>query len=359
MEGFGIRVPQTKDKQGILLQYSKELRSASAELNSIRRKLRSKISLSESIGVRLGKINDRIDEESQALQNYSDGLENIIVTYQQTENKIAGTENASANGLGEILKQLWEGTSGAVLGGAISGGNQSGDIKGTLSGELLGYSTKGTVTSGVKWKEKDGKYELDSVELIKAEGKAEVHLAKGKAEGNIGLLSGGIEGTLGQVAATGAVVASLCSEGELNPQIGISAEVKATAASGKAETELGTDNTNMHGEAKGELLTAKAKAEAAVGKVSYEDSSGNTVTGYGATGEVGAEAYLAKGEVSGGITIFGIDIDISLGGKAGGAGVKAEGHVTTGGVGGSVGLGLGLGAEIGINIDWSNFKFGW
>ena len=76
----------------------------------------------------------------------------------------------------------------------------------------------------------------------------------------------------------------------------------------------------------------------------------------GAKCKVGAEAYLAQGKVSGGFTIFGINIDAGVTGKAGGAGVNAEGKVTTGGVSGKIGAGLGLGAGVEISIDWSNFS---
>lgn len=66
--------------------------------------------------------------------------------------------------------------------------------------------------------------------------------------------------------------------------------------------------------------------------------------------------YFSQGKVSGGFTIFGIKIDAGVTGKAGGAGVSAEGKVTTGGVSGKIGAGLGLGAGVEISIDWSNFS---
>ena len=63
-----------------------------------------------------------------------------------------------------------------------------------------------------------------------------------------------------------------------------------------------------------------------------------------------------EGKVSGGFTIFGIKIDASIKGKAGGAGLTGAAEATTGGVEGEIGAGLGLGAGIKIKIDWTNFK---
>ena len=75
----------------------------------------------------------------------------------------------------------------------------------------------------------------------------------------------------------------------------------------------------------------------------------------GVEAKVGAEAYLAKGELSGGVSVFGIDIDVGVSGTAGGVGASAEGSVTTGGVSGSIGGSFGLGAGLELSIDWSDF----
>lgn len=101
----------------------------------------------------------------------------------------------------------------------------------------------------------------------------------------------------------------------------------------------------------------RVKNDTDVFTLTYKDeTTGQTKTELGAKGKVGAEAYLAQGKVSGGFTIFGIKIDAGVTGKAGGAGVSAEGNVTTGGVSGKIGAGLGLGAGVEISIDWSNFS---
>ena len=68
---------------------------------------------------------------------------------------------------------------------------------------------------------------------------------------------------------------------------------------------------------------------------------------------------MAEGKVSGGITVFGVKIDLSVSGKAGGAGAKASAKVGTEAVEGELGLGLGLGLGIKGKIDWTGFKLPW
>lgn len=68
---------------------------------------------------------------------------------------------------------------------------------------------------------------------------------------------------------------------------------------------------------------------------------------------------MAEGTVSGGFTIMGIKIKASVTGKAGGAGIGAEGRATTGGVSGEIKAGLGIGAGLKIDVDWSDFKPKW
>ena len=64
-------------------------------------------------------------------------------------------------------------------------------------------------------------------------------------------------------------------------------------------------------------------------------------------------------KVSGGINIFGINIDGAISGHAGGAGVKVGTVIAPSSVSGEIGAGLGLGLGIKITIDWSKFKFAW
>ena len=106
--------------------------------------------------------------------------------------------------------------------------------------------------------------------------------------------------------------------------------------------------------AEGTVLGAEAELSGGAGMITYKDeTTGKTRT---ELGKAGAEAYLAEGSISGGFTIFGIEVDVGASGKAGGAGVEAGGRVTTGGISGEIGAGLGLGLGLELSIDWSDFS---
>ncbi len=131
-----------------------------------------------------------------------------------------------------------------------------------------------------------------------------------------------------------------------------SAEAWAAVAKGEAEQTLGLDKYHVQGGAEGAVLGAGAEASAGIGM--YQDKDGNTQMGMHAS--AGAEAYVAKGEVKGGVTLFGIEVNASFGGQIG-AGASAEAEVSANSVkvGGSLAALLGISGE--IEIDWSDFGF--
>ncbi len=251
----------------------------------------------------------------------------------------------------------------AVVQGSVSSGvtlSNGVNVGSHASGNVLGGSYKTEKQFGVEWEEdeKTGEMKLDSVGIgYGAEG--EVHLAEGEIGSNIGPLSGTIGGTVGQVSASGSVGASLWKDGEFSPQLALDGSLGASGVTGKANLNLGSENNNGHIDLEGTVGEAEVKGGVGIGKVTYEDAKGNVKTAYGVKGEVGAEAYALTGKASGGITIFGIDIDIGISGKLGGAGASAGGTITKGGVKGSVSAGALAGLGLEISIDWTDFKFGW
>lgn len=233
--------------------------------------------------------------------------------------------------------------------GVASTGSIAGmDVSGKAEVDALGASV--TAEKSAEWDitEKNAK--------IGTSIKAEVYGVKGEAEGNIGYLNGKVSGTVGKVGATGEVGISLYEDGKLSPAITAELKVEAKAAEGEAEAKIGSEEHNVHVNAKGSFLGAEAGLEVGAGKITYTDDDGKQISAIGVKAEAGAEAYVAEGTVSGGFTLFGIEVDVGVTGKAGGAGAKAGGRVTTGGASGEVGLGLGLGVGVKIDIDWSNFK---
>ncbi len=176
----------------------------------------------------------------------------------------------------------------------------------------------------------------------------------GKIENSIGLFKQEMGIDVGSANAKGELGFTLFEDGRLRPQIKLSGKAEAEVLSANINNSFGTDTNNVHVGANGSVLGANANAGVQVGVIK-ESVNGVETTKFGVKGEVGAEAYVAQGEVKGGFTIFGIDVDLSVEGKVGGAGASAGAEVTTGGVGASLDLGLGLGAGVNINVDWSDF----
>lgn len=276
-------------------------------------------------------------------------------TFESMDSQLAGymdSAKAGGSGSGHTIETAsaeagtsdW--TSGSVLSGSVSG--ESGIISGSVSGDVLGYSMKGKITS--EWDMKDG-----NLTPFQVEGKIEGHIAQGELEGSIGILNGKVKGEVGSAGVKGSAGISLYKDGKLQPQISAGVKAEVAAAKGEASVGIGSEDIDVHAKAKGSVLGAKADAKAGIGAITYEDENGGTVTAFGVEASAGAEAYLAQGEVSGGFTLFGVKIDVAAEGKAGGAGAKAGGRVTTGGMEGELGLGLGLGLGLKVKIDWSNF----
>lgn len=243
---------------------------------------------------------------------------------------------------------------GTVGKGDFLGINTGGYAKGDILGASAGYDTVGEFS--IKFDE-NGHLDKDTSKVkIGVKGDVEGHVAKGEASGNIGYLNGSAEGTFLTGGAKGEVGLSIFDDGKFTPSVYGEVGVEGSVLEGKADTHFGSDQNNVHAKAEGALLTGEAGVEGAAGRIQITDDDGNKQTIWGAKGEAKAEAYLAEGSVSGGITILGVDVDVELEGKAGGAGAGAGGYVGTGGVGGELDVGLGLGVGVKIDIDWSDFK---
>lgn len=180
-------------------------------------------------------------------------------------------------------------------------------------------------------------------------------LAKGSIAATYGQAGIVASANVGEVAVSGKIGATLFKDGKFAPEIGAGVKAEVNAAKVDVKTNIGSEENNLHGKVSGQFLGYVAAAKLNVGKIEYVDSEGNKHTKYGVETDIGAESYVAKGSISGGITIFGINIDVSVEGKAGGGGAKAGGGVTNSSASGEIGLGfiLGLGAK--VNVDWSNF----
>lgn len=245
-----------------------------------------------------------------------------------------------------------DGFSGSVLSG--SGGFTVGPPGLSLAdvdyeGSVLGYEGEGKFTSS---------YDLEDGSFgTSLEGSIEGYAASGDVSLSSGDREVNLHGALGVVGAAGSIGLTLFENNRFQPSVGADVSVSATAAEGSVTATHGSENYNTHASAGGKLFTAEAEAGVAAGVITTKNSDGTESTTLGIKAEAGAEAYVASGEISGGLTIFGIDIDLTAKGHAGGAGATAGGSITTNGVSGELGLGLLAGVGLEVSIDWSDFEW--
>ncbi len=383
MASFSVDCSKIKSQAAALEGIEKKLNALQGDIRQVQNALSLHGSAGGSVRRAVGLQASEISEYGRKADSLAVGLRNVAAVYIKAENTIKGVEvrkrefdwtsllafphipgllNLVLSSLSSFGKGwIGEEVADAWLKGSVSGEGPLFGIStsGELYGELFGTSNKKEFGVKVKYKEKDGKMVFDELG-IGAEVSGEAHVAKGKAKGSIGFASGSIEAALGKVSAGGSIGAALFKDGKLSPQLYAKASAKAVAAEGSINGQLGNDDVNAHAKASGEVFTAEAKAEGAIGEFTYkDDATGETKTAFGVKGTVGAEAYAASGKVSGGITILGVKIDVGVSGHAGGVGGKIGGYIGSGGAKGTIGAGLGLGLGLDVSVDWSNFKWPW
>ncbi len=356
-----------------MFSLSEELRAASIRLKSLVEQTGSirnnlVIGNEEAIQIHnaLNKSNSKSERIIVSLRKSSEAMEQAANTYKNTEMKLLDNDNYSGEGKNSQNQDRLNITGMEVLFGVLSqlispmpvigiargllgyflGNNPSVNVAGDLFGGSVNGESKVTFGIDPDTGLKDVRAEVG----FDAEG----HLLDGSITTNLGMVSGNAGLTIGAISASGKIGGSLYKDGKFAP--GIEAEIKASvaAAKGSAGVSYGSEKNNAHINTEGTLFGAEAEASGRAGVITYEDEKGNVKTEVGVEGKVGAEAYIAKGEISGGFTIAGIKVDVGIGGKVGGAGVSAEGRLTAGGAKGKIGAGLGIGGDIELSIDWSN-----
>lgn len=304
-------------------------------------------------------MSNSLQEQISHLSSLSSGLVNISNNYINTEKAIQNNKLSITATLKDFIQNIIKLIEGEKINGDIwsIGKTNSGNlwgvipVTGSISGSLIGYEISGSHNWGSIEYDENGKIKNVGIDVgLSGSG----YLAKGTATSTIaGIITGTITGSVGNISGSGKIGASLFKDGKFEPALVAELKGKVNVAEGSYESKIGNEYIDKHIKVQGEVLGASAETSGQVGKVDYVDNAGNTVTGYGVHGKVGAEAYVAQGSVTEGWNILGIKIDATVSGKAGGGGVSVGGHATTSGVGidGSIGAGLGLGLK--INIDWS------
>lgn len=407
MPEFEVKVQSLQNISSRQAQLAGQLNECAAETENILRGLTMQIRQRERIDSRLREMKTAMERQSRAVSNLASTGEAIAALYQKTEDENSQQNPWNNWGLGmavidpsifnllfsgsggtggnytffdyvkdrwgnltpsqkNLLKDLTEiGISAAVGPGAVIGTlitavidpnkftgikdatqwKVSGEYKGDLNG--IEYGVSG---SAQMWKNEVKAKASANADLKKGDVKASAEAsasgsifdASGKA--NFGIASGSAGISVGSAAVAGSIGASLFKEGRLDPALYAEAKAEVSGVQGKLNGQVGSDTTNVHGEAKGTLGYAEAKAKASVNSEGLELSAG-------------AEACAAKGELSGGFTIAGIKVDAAVSGKAGAIGGTAKAKIGPNGIEGDIGASLGLGLGLNLKIDWSNCQF--
>ncbi len=235
---------------------------------------------------------------------------------------------------------------GAVMGTGVTSlfeQSQTNGISGGIDKFVHGSDTKHIL----EWNDDD-----DNVRFYR-ENEAFFHGISGKVDIKFDDFSGSGEINAFNGTASSAIYAEIMEDGNFNPKVGVKGEAKGNILEGDISGQIGNEEFNTHGELEGVLVGGEASGEVSLGDLG-EDEKGRTKYGLKVSG--GAEAYLAKGEARGGFTIFGIDVDYVISGKAGAAGIKAGGEISNQGIYIDAGLAALLGLEGEVSIDWSKFE---
>lgn len=373
MEEFKVKSSSVRQASQLLDTYQGFLSDRSSQIDTIRRQLRGKISQHEAIGSRLKTISDTVDDLQDTMRIMSHCLERVDFYYQQAENRIigqsiplidflknllTGTEQKHASSIfgkdGTVSRRVsfmdgeWhhDRVLGGIIGGgsgAVATGNQTikfGDYEGSITGKSLSgeYSydanaqaNKDNIEAYINGSAQGSAYQADVEQSIfddHVKNSAEISMFTGAVAARAGahLMHNGSTRYFGAYA---------------------SAEASGSVLHGSDRIQVGTVFVG----AEGDVLAAEASAAAGFGYLGT-DSDGAEV--YGVQAQAGAEAYLAQGTVHSGLSLFGIEVDVGLTGKVGGAGASAGGGVTNQGIDLKAGLGLGFGGELELSVDWTN-----
>ena len=376
MEEFSVRSSSVRQASQYLDSFQGFLSDRSSEIDTIRRQLRGKISQHEAIGFRLRTIADTVDSLQDTMRMMSHCLERVDYYYQRAEDRITGQSNPFSEimdllSTGSEEKKVFSffGMDGSITNSQkfMDGEQHHDDIPGGKSGG--GSGSVFTGNQSVKY----GDFEGNSTEKTFSGEYNYYAYAQGNKDNFGAAIGGNTEGSVYNVNAEGSFLDGLFkNQTEISFMTGAAAgragihlfknrdprysgiyakgEAGGSVLHGSNRTQIGTEKNYRYYEVEGDLLTAGAQAGAGFGYLGT-DSDGSEV--YGLEFGAGAEAYLAKGTVHSGFSVFGIEVDIGVTGKVGGAGVDVGGGVTNQGIDLNAGLGLGFGGDLELSVDWT------
>nr|WP_288827918.1 hypothetical protein [uncultured Clostridium sp.] len=357
----------------------KDLSSAADEISQVKQTLRFKVQARNQIDQKLNNLLEESREHLNSVIAMKSGLEKAVTIYRTTEKGILNYTNGKSASpgikpgisLGVVSEGGGNNSGGGRFGNSAAGWissltgshvasvlNGSGTIGGDFLGKDYSLTAKGSVLGaegkvGYKTNWDILKKDEEAGEIgVTAKAGLDLYAAKGEVEAKYGSFSAKAESSI--LNAGGSISGGLLvyQNGKFDPCLELKAKASASAAKGSVSIQNGNDVFNTHQSVEGTLLGAEASAGVQAGRISNEDGS----SAYGVKAEAGAEAYLARGEVKSGFTIFGIKVDAAVGGKAGAVGAKASAAATTGGVQLKAGVSALLGIDVDVKIDWSGVK---
>lgn len=297
---------------------------------------------------RLRSVSTGLDGVGKKMRSMKRTLGDISSTYSKTERRIVDQTVLPGVKVHSSVNNKETHDNVSVKDGKIStskGFSMSKAAGGATAASVYGSaSAEGKILSA-ELENQTNRYKNEHEIGANASRKGSLSVAEGKASLNSKYAAASVAGSFVAIKGSGAAKASVgYKDGNLYGELSAKSEVKASVAHGEAQAKLGTDYLDMHGKAEGTVLGAEASAD--IGVVVHENG----------TAEVKAkaklQAYLAKGEVSGGYNIFGFKVDVKLDGMIG-VQAKAGGSYSTS----SAELELGLGPVGGkVALDWSEFK---
>lgn len=357
MSEFFVKSKQLSEEANRLSNIAQSVAGAKKSVSSIGSALNNRIlrssRYSSSLKNSFENISGKLETTKGDIDKLSEALDNISHLYENKEEEITGYDNGEQ-------KSLWyKLTNGGISDAVVSGSRASDAVLlginafGSVEGSVLGGSA-GVKTSGVlKWNtEKPDEKDLYASIVAEANG----HVAHGKVNGNFGILSGEAEADLFSGSAKGEAGINIMKDGKFDPSLYAKISADVAVLSGATALSIGSEYNNVHANANGKVLSAEAEAGIQVGKVT------NAKTGKvedGVSGEFSVGAAVAKGSVSGGVTVFGIKIDATLKGEVLAVGAEGKASVTESGF--EVGLkgSAGIGGGVDISVDWSGVTSYW
>lgn len=349
-----------------LMQQADEMKKLAAQIEQYGRQIRS---ISKSLGgignesydmikSVLNTLSEEVIQAKKSAESMGDGLIACAKEYKSTEKKIESAAprdfslhiHAEGSGPSSTAEAGIKEENGSHIASASASASAGKGETNVTFGDGF-YDFKGTgYLPGAEAAALAGYTANDDTLEAYAKASASAYGLKGEAEQDQcwGLSKYKASGEVLSANAEAKAYASLSHNGIAVPSIGAEGEAKASVASGEAEHTVGLEKYNVHAGAEGYVVGAEANAEAKFGAM--DDGS------YGVALGAEAGAYLAKGEVSAGFTICGIEVDVKLGGNIG-AGGKAGVSLESDSVELSAGLSAILGVEAEVSIDWSDI--GW